>query len=43
MRLSKASYFTDFVVYPLVVLALLILALRHAPSLVWIEWSREGN
>jgi sterol desaturase/sphingolipid hydroxylase (fatty acid hydroxylase superfamily) len=39
MHLSKASYFADFAVYPPVVLALLILALRHAPSPVWIEWS----
>jgi hypothetical protein len=39
VRLSKASYFADFAVYPPVVLALLILALRQAPSLVWIEWS----
>jgi len=39
MRLSKASYFADFAVYPPAVLALLILALRHAPFLVWIEWS----
>jgi hypothetical protein len=39
MRLSKASYFADFAVYPPVVLALVILALRHAPFLVWIEWS----
>ena len=38
MHLSKASYFADFAVYPPVVLTLLILALRHAPSLVWIEW-----
>jgi hypothetical protein len=39
MRLSKASYFADFAVYPPAVLALLILALRLAPFLVWIEWS----
>jgi len=39
MRLSKASYFADFAVYPPAVLTLLILALRHAPFLVWIEWS----
>ncbi len=39
MRLSKASYFADFAVYPPVVLALLILALQQVPPLVWIEWS----
>ena len=39
MRLSKAGYFADFAVYPPVVVALLTLALRHAPSLVWVKWS----
>ncbi len=39
MRLSKAGYFADFAVYPSIVLGLLTLTLRHAPSVVWIEWS----
>ena len=38
MHLSKAGYFADFAIYPPIVLTLLILALWHAPSLVWIEW-----
>jgi hypothetical protein len=38
MRLSKASYFADFAVYPPVVLMLLLIALWHAALLVWIEW-----
>ena len=39
MRLSKAGYFADFAVYPSIVLGLVTLTLRHAPSVVWIEWS----
>ena len=38
MRLSRASYFADFAVYPPVVLMLLLIALWHAVLLVWIEW-----
>ncbi len=39
MRLSKASYFADFAVYPPMVLLLLILAMRQASSALWIVWS----
>jgi hypothetical protein len=42
MRLSKASYFAGFAVYPPVVLALLILALGRAPSLVWVTACQSG-
>lgn len=39
MRLSKAGYFADFVVYPPIVLALLAYAAVHTGSLSWIQWS----
>jgi hypothetical protein len=38
MRLSKASYFADFAVYPPIMLMLLFLALWHAALMVLIEW-----
>jgi hypothetical protein len=38
MRLSKASYFADFAIYPPVVVMLLFLALWQAALMVLIEW-----
>ena len=39
MRLSKASYCADFVVYPPIVVGLAVAALRRSTGLSWIEWS----
>jgi sterol desaturase/sphingolipid hydroxylase (fatty acid hydroxylase superfamily) len=39
MRLSKAGYFADFVVYPPIVLALLVYAATHSGTLSLIQWS----
>jgi len=39
MRLSKASYFADFVVYPPIVVTLMIAALWREPPRSWIEAS----
>ena len=39
MRLSKAGYFADFVVYPPIVLALVAYAASRSAPLSWLNWS----
>jgi sterol desaturase/sphingolipid hydroxylase (fatty acid hydroxylase superfamily) len=41
MRLSKAGYYADFIVYPPAVAALAAVTLGRAPFHAWIEWTAE--
>ncbi len=42
MRLSKAGYYADFVVYPLLLLPLGVVALRGGTSLTETAWALAG-
>jgi sterol desaturase/sphingolipid hydroxylase (fatty acid hydroxylase superfamily) len=38
MRLSRAGYYADFVVYPFLVVVLFAYALSRTASYAWVEW-----